>query len=339
LPALSCKYIPLQAKATHQISFPNILMGHLPRPSEANRLGCESRHPGSEVLSNLHDGIQRGAFEDYPLRRGFSVASLEAGSFPPEQSKQAAALVQHWLFFGLLEEAFRVDVPATDFITRNANGEQYLSTHLLVGYTERWKERVDGCSEEQRAEWASRLRAVFREEVRFFQLYFSGVKTRYPDDFAAYMNPLAVLLDTLQHQTSAVLADGAEHEPLPTNFSPQATQELIQKGWCPFTIANVLLPSGSPSLFEYARLFRDHPPFIHQDHAECKASDCAVANVDTSTYKLKHSDVFCKGERDCEILIPDMDAVKTKLEAGKIPVVSFTEDQGLKPWAAKMVRT
>jgi hypothetical protein len=304
-------------------------MDHLPRPSAANCLNTESRQLGTKVLRNLHDGISRAAFEEYPLRRGFSSADLEAGNFPPEQSHQAAALVQNWLFFGLLEEVFRVSVPAADFTAATDHGEHFLSTRLLGEYVGRWTERVERCSEEESAEWAGRLRDVFREVVRFFQLYLSGVSAHYPDDFSVYLNPLAVLLETFQHHTSNVLADGAEHEPLPANFSPQATQELIYRGWCPFTIANILLPSSSPSLFEYARLFRDHPLFIHQDHAECNASECAVSNVDTSTYKTKHNDVFCNGENDCETLTPDMQIVKVKLEDGKIPVISFAENQGL----------
>jgi Heterokaryon incompatibility protein (HET) len=307
-------------------------MDHLPRPSAANRLGEELRQPGTKVIRNLHDGISRVAFEEYPLRRGFSSADLGAGNFLPEQSHQAAALVQNWLFFGLLEEVFRVSVPATDFTATTDDGEHFLSTRLLSEYVGRWKERVEQCIEEERAEraeWAARLREVFREVARFFQLHLSGPSAGYPDDFAIYLNPLAVLLETLQHYTSNILADGAEHEPLPTNFSSQATQELIQRGWCPFTIANILLPSSSPSLFEYARRFRDHPSFIHQDHAACNASECAVSNVDTSTYKTKHNDVFCKGEHDCETLTPNMEIVKAKLEGGKMPVVSFAENQGL----------
>jgi hypothetical protein len=304
-------------------------MDHLPRPSAANCVGDESRQPGTKLLSNLHDGIPREAFEEYPLRRGFSRANLGAGDFPPGQSQQAAALVQNWLFFGLLEEVFRVSVPAIDFTEATEHGEQFLSTNLLGQYVRRWKKRVEECSEEERAEWSARLREVFREVLRFFQLYLSGVSTRYPDDFPVYLNPLAVLLETFQHHTSVVFADGAEHEPLPANFAPQATQELIDRGWCPFTLANVLLPSGSPSLFEYARLFPDHPSFIHKDHAECKASDCAAYNVDASTYKAKHNDVFCKGEHDCETLTPDMDILMVILEAGKIPVLSFAENQGL----------
>lgn len=308
---------------------PNCIMEHLPYPSATNRVGNELRQPGTKVLSNLHDGIPREAFDEYPLRRGFSSANLGAGDFAPEQSQQAAALVQNWFFFGLLEEVFQVPVPTRDFTDANEHGGRFLNTRLLGQYVGRWKERVEGCSDEERVEWAARLRQVFREVVRFFQLYLSGVSTSYPNDFAVYLNPLAVLLETFQNYTSLIFQDGAEHEPLPANFAPQATQELVERGWCPFTVANILLPSGSPCLFEYARLFPDHPSFICQDHAECKASDCAVSHVDTSTYKTKHSDVFCKGEHDCETLAPDMNILKVKLEAGKIPVVSFTENPGL----------
>jgi hypothetical protein len=192
----------------------------------------------------------------------------------------------------------------------------------------RWKERVQGCSAEESAEWASRLRDVFREVARF-QLYLSEVRSSYPDDFVVYLNTLAVLLETLQCYVTDAFADRAEHEPLATNFSVQGRQELTQRGWCPFTIANILLPSESPCLFEYARLFRDRPSFIRQDHSGCEANNCAVANVDTSTYKTRHNDMFCKGEHDCEIMIPDMEILRAKLENGKIPVVSFTENQGL----------
>lgn len=305
-------------------------MDHLPRPSRANRRADDPRHPETRLLGNLHDGHLRAAFEEYPLRRGFSRTELSSGEFPQARSQRAAVVVQNWLFFGLLEEAFRDSVPATDFIVATDDGDEFLSTRLLGDYVGRWRARVQASSREESAKWAARLREVYLEAARFFLLYHaSGAHSQYPDGFATYLNPLALLLETLQHYVSDIFADGAEHEPLPANCSPQATQELVERGWCPFTVANILLSSSSPALFEYARLFRDHPPFIYQDHGQCTTRNCAVANVDTSTYETKHCSLYCKGKDNCEILKADMDILKVKLEAGKIPVTLFTEHQGL----------
>src|SRR5436305_11618735 len=115
-------------------------MHHLPRPNGATCSGDELRNQGTKLLRNLHDGIPKEAFEEYPVKRGFPKGDLEAGTFTPDYSQQAAALVQNWLFFGLLEEVFHISVPTRDFTKTDGNGEHFLSTQLLGDYVERWRE-------------------------------------------------------------------------------------------------------------------------------------------------------------------------------------------------------
>jgi hypothetical protein len=89
--------LPASATALIPFRFPtSSRMDHFPRPNAANRLADDSRRPGTKLLSNVHDGIPRDTFEEYPLRRGFSSAKLSAGDFRPDRSQQAAALVQNW---------------------------------------------------------------------------------------------------------------------------------------------------------------------------------------------------------------------------------------------------
>ncbi|MCJ1279354.1 hypothetical protein MMC21_007178 [Puttea exsequens] len=309
-------------------------MEHLPQPSAGSRLDAASSplSSGTVLLGNLHDGIPWGPFEEYPARRGISREQLQRGDLSLEQARQAAALVQNWLFFGLLEEAFQTSVPTADF-TQNAEGVGLvLSTRRLPEYLERWERRVMGQieSETERAKWAARLRAVYREAVRFFQLLCVGsLLARYPHRFIDYLNPLAVLVETLQCHTTRIFSDGAEIEPLIAFLSPAAKQELIYQGWCPFTITHVLLPSGSPSLLEYARSFGHPPSFIEQNHGNCTENDCTLATVDPATYRMKHRQGWCVGEAQCETLTADMEVVRAQLRSGRVPVVSYTENQGL----------
>ena len=302
------------------------------RSAKAMQSICQSDKQqilGWQLLANLHDAYPRGSFEDYPARRGLSKEDIEAGKFSHEQQAHAAALVQNWLFFGLLEEAFRTSVTTKDFTQPLKGGAFLLNLELLGEFTSQWQQQIAECSDEDRTAWAVRLREVFRQGFGFMQLFSCGLSASFPDDFPAYLNPLVLILDILQHQTTVLFADGAEHEPVPANLSPDATRALIQKGWCPFTVANILLPSASPSLFAYASIFDRCPTTIDQDHGSCDATNCAVMNVDTSCYKTRHNNLYCSCEATCRTLIPQLGEVEVSLEAETIPVISFTEDGNL----------
>ena len=307
-------------------------MDHLPQPSSANRSGAASvpPSPGITLLGNVHDGFPRGSFEEYPVRRGTLREQLLNGDFPPEKSQEVAVLVQNWLFFGLLEEAFQTLVPTADFTQSLAGSRLVLSTRRLPEYIKRWEAQVTSGQVEGatgQAQWAAQLRSVYREVVRQL-LHVQTLIARYPHGFVDYLNPLAVLVETLQCHTTRIFRDGAEHEPLAVFLSPEARQNFIDQGWCPYTLANFLLPLGSPSVFEYARSFGHRPSFIEQDHP-CTENDCVVATIDPATYGIKHRRGYCEGETKCEVLLPDMGVISASLRSGKVPVVTYTDEQGL----------
>ena len=284
---------------------------------------------GWQLLANLHDAYTRCSFEDYPARRGLPKRTIEAGEFSHEQQAHAAALVQNWLFFGLLEEVFRTSVTTKDFTKHVDDRTFLLDIEQLGELISQWQHRIAECSDEDKTAWVVRLREVFREVFGFLQLFSCGLSASFPTDFPAYLNPLVLLLDILQHHTTVLFADGAEHEPVPANFSLDATRALMQKGWCPFTLANILLPSVSPSLFAYGSTFDMCPTTIGQDHGGCDATNCAVINVDTSTYKTRHNNLFCECEATCRTLVPKLGEVEALLEAEVVPVISFAEDGNL----------
>ena len=237
---------------------------------------------------------------------------------------------KNWLFFGLLEEAFQAPVPTADFTRSVAGSRLVLSTRRLPEYIERWESQVTSGQVEGatgQAQWAARLRSVYREVVRQL-LHVKTLLARYPPDFIDYLNPLAILVETLQCHTTRIFRDGAEHEPLAVFLSSEARQKFIDQGWCPYTLANFLIPLGSPSVFEYARSFGHRPSFIERDHP-CTENDCLVATIDPSTYRIKHRRGYCEGETKCEVLLPDMGVISASLRSGQVPVVTYTDEQGL----------
>lgn len=304
-------------------------MDHLPVPSIRNRPSEERRPSATMLVGNVHDGHERVAFMEYPLQRGMTVEELCAGTFLPEKAHDAATLVQNWLYFGLLEEFFQEAISIDDFTVVGENSQRFICTRLLPEYGTRWIDRLKVSDEPVRHEMQVRLRNVFRECARFFQLFLAGTHRHYPDDFATYLNPLSVVFETLQFWKCTSPGLEEEGEPIVSNFTSQATAELVQSGWCPFMIANILLPSGSPSLFGYAKMFKERPSFILQNHSDCSANECVVFKVDPATYKSKHRSLFCENEHECTILRPDLNAIRDTIQSGKIPIISYNENKGL----------
>lgn len=307
-------------------------MDHIPLPDVRNRRNDDDQNINVELLRSLHDGHERVLFLDYPQRWGFTHEQLITGAFPQEDSHRAAAVVQNWLSFGLLEEVFEVSIPETDFTSVRETGQRLLTTSKLHIYGGRWQEHWAGLDETLKKEAATRLKKAFYECSRFFRLFLQGTKSQYPEKFNNFLNPLAVLVETLRHWAIYVIGFGEHPDAMPSTLSSEATEELVSRGWCRHTIANTLFPHNSPSLFAYASLFDKCPSTLGEDHSNCEWNKCAIASVDISTYKTKHNSRYCteaKGIR-CAILIPDINTIKCLLEDDKVPVITFTEDHELK---------
>ena len=325
-------------------------MDHLPRPSSRNYQGDDVRHPGTKLLSNVHDFHPYVPFEQYPVIRGFSLQSLSQGTFRSNDAGHAAAVLQSWLFFGLMEEAFQEPLKSSDFIDCSNGPDQFISTRLLSEYLERWKRLVEKCGTDERSQWAERTSSVFHQAAGLFSALQGPAIENYPPDFGVYLIPLAVLLETLQYQRANIFPEAPlqKFDVITSNFSPLIssvspdeqprnldripldlssaiiTDEFVRKGWCPYTVNHILLTEDSPSVVAYATLFREYPTFITKNHQHCTAERCSVSNVDTATYFPRHITKDCK----CGYLKPDMAKVMEALESGCIPLMGLNESNG-----------
>lgn len=151
---------------------------HIPLTDVRNRRSGEDQNTNITLLRSMHDGHERVRFSDYPRRWNFTPEQLSTGAFPQEASHRAAAVVQNWLSFGLLEEVFEVSAPETDFTSVSEAGQRLLTTGELHRYGGRQQERWEGLDETSKQEARARLKKAFYECSRFFRLFLEGTKSR-----------------------------------------------------------------------------------------------------------------------------------------------------------------
>jgi len=299
-------------------------MDHLPRPGPRNYCGDAAlRSPRTILLLNLHADYPPSAFEDYPALRGFAPEVLAEGSFKPEQTHRAAAAFQNWLFFGLMEAAFKNRVHANDFIEDDQEGgHMYLHTRALQRHLVEWETHISRSNPTERAEWAEHTSLLFKRASDILEDFTSDIHKFYPKDFAVQVELLASLLEVLEYSRHAFFPDTPPRnkDNINGDCSLNFKHEFLQKGWCPYTIKHVLLSNPAPSILDYARLFKSNPSFITKCHKDCQPDYCAVTNVDTATYTPKHVFPGC----DCQYLRPKMAEIESAINAGCIPVITLT---------------
>ena len=131
--------------------------------------------PQIPYLGDLIQYDQAG-FNDFPARHGWTFPNRKSGddlisqpqpyNVDPNLStpKYVAAVIQAWLFYGVLDEVFNrvlgVDLHLEDFVRRNEDDEQVITTKDLPRYLDKW--------------------AIWEEDIEHD--HYSGTNLR-PDDY------------------------------------------------------------------------------------------------------------------------------------------------------------
>jgi hypothetical protein len=311
-------------------------MEHLINPSEVDRM--QPSIPHSPWLEFDHDTTQQfplASFEEYPVQRGWNTARLQAlrqGGFSEDTSfTSTLAMLQSWLFFGLLESAFQQHFPTTLFLTSSEgtqiNGKSYsrvLNTNYLRTFYQQWHlDFLDLPDDKKDCLAASFARSL--HGPRDWALYLE-VKLRHR--IADYNTPplSSVLNETIRNVMllmellgkavpQAFPQSGFVHQQMDLDPGGEISYRLQQRGWCPSS-SRMLMNKYGPSVAMYATLL--HPmeqPDVRHDH--CNRAQCVAYNVDVSTYSPKHVHQPCS----CERVIPPPKDVYDILHSGSFPIL------------------
>ncbi|KAI0383681.1 hypothetical protein F5Y04DRAFT_19052 [Hypomontagnella monticulosa] len=305
-------------------------MDYLPHPSNPRY-----SHPTVPLFCALDFEYRFGSTEyaQFPPTRGFELGSRDSllGLLKIFEDNARIpslfAMLQEWLFFGLLSEFFRRDVCAKEFASRPRKWRikrqaSVVTMESLPGLLAVFKKTARSeLTRDERFDHYRRMEQIFTwcryviEEVDIW------CRDHGDESQAAFSLSVTLLGLTLELTMQQTCSDFESLRPVgkwaKANFT---MRRLKQDGWCPYTIRalDVFL---TPLETYYASMMPHSPLNTHQ-HENCTTDECVALDVDENTYKQRHLYKNC----ECEPIVVDLEEVQSILRRGGIPIIETWMD-------------
>lgn len=303
-------------------------MDHLPQPSVISSPPVKIPY----VCLNDYDG---GEFLLYPERLGWQLdALLEEPTWTRLDqegcmtSREAASLLQSWLFFGSLQAMFGRLIHAGNFIDTDPSGQIFVHTRSLSQMATDFMDKMESHGPVDVENFAH-LKECFRWAYQVYNRAASAMtidptfllSIRFTLDFLNWNRVLIsdALIDNGRSELDAhLLMPQVPTQPRTEIMSGSrdqlsfAVSQLMLSGWCPHSIER-LDPLGYKAQFFAMQM--DNNDF--RSHQSCTRATCVAYHIDKTVYRHQHVQEDCK----CSFLSVDMGQLCAILSAGSIPVV------------------
>ena len=297
-------------------------------------------NPNEPVNVPWHGGsFDNGDFEGFASRRRIDLASLQQGQLGDLPKQEAAAFLQAWLYFGLLQQTLQLPVLTDDYVNTTVSGGKLITTGRLREHLRRWKTIYEAEGEKPEQLEMRRLRIVETLDLSYGVWY--GFEPGIFADIAGIEVELSIrlLAAAIEHAVLSVSRYSKEitwepwiqvyETPWRRNLNCNFLRERLKRhGWCPsmFSDTKFRLP-----MQYFVSLFG--PP-KRMFHKECTETDkaCREVKVVLSEYKTQHVNDDCS----CRFLNPPMETVNGIIDDGGIPILYLA--QGSDGTEIKVVR-
>ncbi|KAK0653037.1 hypothetical protein B0T16DRAFT_407314 [Cercophora newfieldiana] len=232
-------------------------------------------------------------FETFPTRVGFPPIDDRAGWLELD-SDNTAAIVQSWLYFGLIAAFFNQKIDIGDFIIDSDAPRRLVTSAALLPLLDDWSAsaRLSEPSEQDRLEALLKLATTALEG--FSLLPQSGLPP-----LPEILLSVHLLITTLGAATSGgsrrAIADTASRPSTNTidvgPVSQLLASHLLSAGWCPWKVQQILSAYSYLTIYYVSRL-RD-PTALHITHSKCTEERCIGNNVDMANYSTRHTELSC----------------------------------------------
>ena len=301
-------------------------MEHLPLPHNSPFSPIRVRY----IASPLFDG---GSWQDFPQRHGWQVIPRQGNTLfllhgQTRSIEETAALLQSWLFFGLLQTILGDLYDANDFVCEREEGVKFISTGILESLLRQWTLRntLEPDSTIVKQQLDSFYKLMVTHRTISVRMHLCGLDL----GDSSIMLSIALLGERLQAALIDIYSHckfetpvnqvwrlfGAEHPDI-----GKPILELMQaRGWCLYDLSRLKTQAGLVSILSYYSNIP--PPRSSKDHSSCTEERCLAMTTVPATYKLSHSNEGCH----CPLLFADeKEVIKTLLD-GSIPLVKMTFD-------------
>ncbi|ESK82731.1 het domain protein [Moniliophthora roreri MCA 2997] len=315
------------------------------------RLSCPDFIPFTlrYLCTDVPYDYKPGGFQDFPERQGWIVYgesgkpelfkfTLLDGTDSPLKLAEKVALLQAWMFFGVIAEASSIcglEINVEDeFVSTTKEGRKVVGTSPLNGLAERWIESAASTPEGLEA-CCSKIRALCQFlEPRIFNLRDQENKVRlYTYDEAevlfsielAYRVLLLSLIRSGLYDTETIRPlHKAKFYDYQLRLHMRGWRQLQKQGWCSSEMRMLSSLNRELPYAFFAATIKRHS----LDHRECGSFRCNADQINEDVYKTTHVDLECDGT--CESVGMDVNALCSILSRGEIPVISVSQNLEVK---------
>ncbi|KAI4087731.1 MAG: hypothetical protein L6R37_008288 [Teloschistes peruensis] len=293
-----------------------------------------------------HNAIPLGSLATYLDTTAFDVPMLWNAKFRTSHSRfqnlegnvignQVVALLQSWLYLGLLESVVGKKIETSYLVRQDTDGNEYVySRNLLFCLQARVFAIRANPSDKARVNLDIQhdIRIAHKWLTRFVAWSHSSFRLKLDAVYPGFMNSLEQVIPSIVRLEEAIeqmrlhalpdcLVLGTLTKHYPYRVADTRRTRLSGLGWCPFQIKlleDTLNQSSTDWLV--AREVQQNPA----GHDSCTSEACARNDIDESTYQQAH---VCSGGQ-CTRLLPDLQQVLTILKEDNIPVVCLETSNG-----------
>ena len=250
------------------------------------------------------------------------------------------ALIQAWLFFGLLQDFFQIselNVDMHDFVQQQAD-RSFVTTALLKRHLDVLAKREDG----QKAEICQQRQGQIQKclcELQWFFSEFNSNKTNASWDVSSVLSTdlvlsMLILGETVRNAAMQLWPVPHGESPLRLVYFLQRQNPLrhrfTQEGWCRSEVSMLTREMDNTALF-LASLLK--LPFSQKlNHESCTEMRCLALQTSDDDYKTKHAD-DCPRDASCTEVSISQEKICSILRSGGTPMiyVPFIPDHGNPP--------
>ncbi|KAK4574487.1 hypothetical protein LTR86_001328 [Recurvomyces mirabilis] len=270
---------------------------------------------------------EKGDFWSFPNRQGWKYVK-DISVFEGGTVDQLAALLQAWLFFGLVQEVTGEPLDQDSFVESRAplDSDSSLTTSALPSLITAWTDRMEALDPSTRSAERSRVYTMLQETTDILWQIDAQVHHR-PEYIAAQLPPalllsLALVVEAFKH----AIVRAFEEPYIPTGKTGQRFLRtlLSANGWCPSLIKSAITHLDLGTVVYVISL---GPCSREKEHSKCTETICLA--LQTAGVRTPSHAQDCSNP--CYNVEPDLSGVIELISKGSIPLLYFVKKPYLVP--------